>query len=558
MIRDCRVPTTPDRVEAYVLAPGLDGAYRLELSAGSIRGIVPIAPAELVTPSDDPRLLRFDSRFVIVPGFVDGHTHLLGVGTSRSKPDLHDAESKQEALDRLAQWLAAHPGDDPVIAEGWDQSLWKDPAFPTRAELDAIAGTRPAVCRRVCGHIAVFSSAALARVGTNWENLDEESGIAREQLPLSIGRLLPMSPEVLAEAAAVAADVALSRGVTWAHEMGDARSFRAFSSAGSLGRFPVRVSHYFMADLIDSLCATGVRTGFGDQRLRVAGIKFFLDGSFGGRTAALRGSYADASGSGDLLWTDANLEASLRRCAEADLPVAMHAIGDRAILQAISVIERLKSQGIEPASPGPRLEHAESLAPDLFERACAAGFFFSMQPNFTARWQGQGQLYEQALGAERAMALNPYRRALGSGRLVFGSDTMPLDPALGISGAVEHPDPSQRLSGMEALQAYTTGSASAVRSPFHAGRLEPGSPADFVVLRADSRLGKLLRAGNAGARDNVRGEGVAHGRSSAGSGVYPRATSPSALDVVSTWIDGDCKYHAPSPDPVSAGDEGAA
>lgn len=461
---------------------------RLRLRAGRIAGWVPLPdqpPAEDPLP---PESWRLPDDVSVLPGFVDGHTHLLGVGLARLRPDLEGSASREEALERVRSWLAAHPGDGPVIGEGWDESLWPDGAPPTRRDLDGISPRRPVALRRVCGHAAVLNRAALELVGGDWPNVDLESGMARESLALSLSRIWAPGAEQLATALEIAQAEALRRGVTSIQEMGRATSFRVFGRASAEGRLRIRVSHFFQSGEIDTLEKSGLACGFGDARLRVAGLKLFLDGSIGARSAAFRIPYPEAAGnrsagSGLLLWEDADLLEFLERASDADLPVAIHAIGDRAIEQAIHCVEETRRRGKAPAPPGARLEHAEALAPDLLERASEAGFRFSMQPNFTARWQGPGELYEQVLGRERSLRLNPYDAARRTGRLHFGSDCMPLDPLLGLRGALGHPDGEQRLPFREAVEAYTSTAATAVRRPFGQATLGEGEPADLVAIR---------------------------------------------------------------------------
>ena len=485
------------------------GRVRLSVEAGRIQALEPCSPAEesgLVRPADE----------WILPGLVDAHTHLLGLGLAPTRPDLSEARSRAELLARLDQWLRAHPGDGPVIAEGFDQSTWDDPALPTRAEIDGVAPRRPVAVRRVCGHLAVFNSAALALLGGEQADLDVSSGLAREALPLSLSRRWPPSEEELDVALVRAQETALSAGVTAVHEMGSGSGLRVFARAALAGRLRLRVSYFFEAVLLDSLLATGLRAGFGDGTLRAAGLKFFLDGSIGGRSAALRGQYADRAESGLLLWDDAALESRLALAAETGWPVALHAIGDRALEQAVSVCERLGARGLRPAGPGMRLEHAEMLDEPLLRRAVEAGCLFSMQPNFTARWQGPGQLYESALGAEGAAALNPFAAAAATGRLLFGSDTMPLDPVLGFRGALLHPRPEERLGFTEAFRLYSEAGAGAVVRPFGRARLLPGEPADLVLMRLPAPPGEM------------------------------RAEDLPGVRVLATWTDGLLRHADPS------------
>jgi hypothetical protein len=435
-----------------------------------------------------------------------------------------------------------------VIGEGWDQSDWVDPMPPTRADLDAICPDRPLALRRVCGHVAVLNSRALESLGTAHEGLDPQSGLALEHLPLTIGRLWPPEGAVMDQAVQLGQAEAWRRGVTAIHEMGHPGTFRAFGRAQVAGRLRLRVTHFFPIERLDAVEAAGLVPGLGGEWLRVGGVKFFLDGSIGGRTAAVRVPYPAAAGMGStdagsrssgsrsagsadagsrdagsggegmLLWEDLPLRRALEKAAGLGFPPAMHAIGDRAIAQAISVVERMRSDGLSFPAPGPRLEHAEMLDAELLARGVAAGFVFSMQPNFTARWQHPGGLYEQVLQPARAAALNPYRAVALTERLIFGSDTMPLDPLLGLAGAIRHPVPTERLCFRSALRRYTQAAAAAVPSPFGNGTLAPGAPADFVVLRLPPGVAFSFAPGVAGSPPVER------------------------VEAAATWVGGECVH----------------
>ncbi len=500
---------------------GPEGLRRIHVRAGRVAAIEPVpGSADAATA---PGAIRLPADLLIIPGFVDAHTHLVGLGLEKLRPNCAGAASRAEALSRVADWLRAHPGAGPVIAEGWDQSEWADPTMPTRTDLDAICPDRPLALRRVCGHIAVFNSRALETLGPAPEGCDRESGLARERLPLTISRVWPPDDALMDEAVRLAQAEAWRRGVTGIHEMGHPGTFRAFGRARIAGRLHLRVTHFFPVERLDALHAAGLPSGFGDDRLRVGGVKLFLDGSIGARTAAVRVPYpapADGPPPGDgmLLWEDAPLSQALERAARLGFPPAMHAIGDRAIAQAISVVERMRAGGVSIPAPGPRLEHAEMLDAELLARAVSAGFVLSMQPNFTARWQHPGGLYEQVLRPPRARSLNPYRAVAQAERLIFGSDTMPLDPLFGISGAIGHPDSEQRLCFRSALRRYTQAAAAAAPRPFGDGALLPGAPADLVALRLPPDVSFPFAPGIAGSPPVTR------------------------LEVAATWIDGECVH----------------
>ena len=501
----------------------------LEIEGGRIRsaefhpGHTRTEPTDLLVTSTGGEA-RSLGPSLCLPAFVDGHTHLVGLGLQRMRPDLSLAGSKDEALALLEAWLVSHPGEEPVIAEGWDQSGWNPPESLEGADIDRLGSSRPIAARRVCGHIAAFNRAALVSLGDHWPGLDRARGTATEELPLALTRLWSPSVQEFDAAVEHGQGEALRHGVAWVHEMGNRSTWNAFRRAEQRGALRIRVSHFFRCEGAEArtdllrFAVEGLGTERSEEfrdgeRLRFAGIKFFLDGSIGARTAAVREPYPGPGGSGRLVWEDDALADALGICLAQDWPVAVHAIGDRATEQLLRVLE---CTGV-PGGIGPRIEHAEMLPGDLQARAEALGSFYSMQPNFTANWQGPGGLYEQVLGPERARALNPYADALRSRGLLFGSDTMPLGPAHGLRGALGHPDPSQRLDLTSAVLAYTSGAARALRSPFHAARIAVGEPADLV----------FVSRGEGGGRDT-------------GSGY--QAESGASLEVVSTVLGGEVLF----------------
>jgi len=485
----------------------------LEWRGGRVSCLRPLASGDSPSsPSSTVRSLADEA--LVVPAFHDGHTHVFGVGTSRLRPHLGEASNQAEALDLLRDWLARSSGTGPIIAEGWDESNWTDPTPPNLSQLDRITH-RPLALRRECGHVAVFNSAALRELGTDWPDLDVDTGMAKETLPLSIPRLWPPSVEERRSAVELGQRECLSRGVVAIHEMGDPLTYDAFRSLESKGGLRLRVSHFFHSDHLETVLAESWE---GTDHLDPAGMKFFLDGSFGGRSAWLRDPYSSGGSrpNGISIWEDEALVSAVGRCFAAGKPVAAHAIGDAAIDQALRCVETLGNESVAP--PGFRIEHAEYLTPDLVARVESLPVLLSMQPNFVARWQAAGGLYETVLGAERSSFLNPLRTACRLDGTFFGSDCMPLDPLLGLSGATNHPIAAQRLSPGEALEAYTARPARSVARPLASGRLEEGEPADFVVLERMEREDTP---------DNEDGPDF-------------------CLDwrVLETWIAGECVYSA--------------
>jgi len=442
---------------------------------------------------------------LVLPGFVDAHMHFLQVGLKDLRPDLHGATSLDDALARVAAWIEAHPGDGPVTAEGWDESLWGDPRRPHRDDLDRLAPDRPVVMRRVCGHVAVANGAALQVIGDRWSEpgqVDAPTGLLLEEPSLYLSEALPPTDAELDAAVDAACRAAHRLGVTSLGDYAQAPHRRALARAAAEGRLTVRVAASLYPQDLEAELERGFRTGrpHGTPQgpspwLRDGGLKVFLDGSIGGRTALLREPYADEpSGRGCRLWSDEALDRLLRRASEAGVQIHAHAIGDGAVDQGLDAFTRLavRRTGLhgsrEETQEDPlrhRFEHFEIVHDGQVQRAARLRLAACVQPNFVGAWSGPGGLYEKRLGS-RCSLNNRFVSCLRAGiRLSFGSDGMPFSPLVGLQAALDHPIPSERLGAHEALWLYTRAAAWSLHWEGEIGSLEPGKHADLVVLEAD-------------------------------------------------------------------------
>jgi predicted amidohydrolase YtcJ len=211
----------------------------------------------------------------------------------------------------------------------------------------------------------------------------------------------------------------------------------------------------------------------------------FLDGSLGARTAWLRQPYADAPDTrGTPLFTPVALQAIAERAHARGLQLMVHAIGDAALDLALDALEPVAAGG-NPLRH--RLEHVEVTPSDLVARLAQSAVWVCAQPNFAARWSQPGGMNAQRLGARLAHC-NAYRSLHEAGVPIgFGSDTMPLGPALGLRGAVLNPVATERLAVDRALRAYTEMAAALVHGEHRHGRIAPGLAADFALLDQDPR-----------------------------------------------------------------------
>jgi len=393
-------------------------------------------------------------RLYLTPGFWDAHVHMLHVGLSRERLDLGAAHSLEEALALLRAYVDEHPDRGVVWAEGWDDHAWPERRPPERTEIDAVVADRPVIFRRVCGHLAVLNSRALEEAALRWPGL-ECTGLLTEERAMSLAALWPPTPDARERALLDAQSAALAMGIVRVGEMGSAGALDAYLGLLKKDALQLDVDLFVKPSQIELALQLQAEGWLGQGYLHLGGVKVFADGSIGARTAALREPYADRETCGELLLADEELAAILARCAEARLPLAVHAIGDAAIEQVLRILEQRVASAAGDDIGTVSLEHAELIDETQIARAAELGVRLSLQPNFIARWGEAGGLYEQALGRERWERCNPWRAMLAAQTaLCFGSDGMPQDPALGLRGAVGHPNESSRLTPEEALAVY--------------------------------------------------------------------------------------------------------
>jgi predicted amidohydrolase YtcJ len=428
----------------------------------------------------------------ILPGFIDTHVHLTGTTLSSIGIPLEKARSAQGLLGLVAEELTHGPTK--IMAHGFDESHWDHPRLPTLNELDELTDI-PLILIRADGHVALANSSALERSGAPEEPgvvLDPDgtpTGEVRQEANWRLQRWFhqAFSDHELREVQLQAAASAASRGVTCVHEMAIPRSHGRREVEVLLEHrqhLPIDVVVYVADKDIPWIMDLGLETLGGDLS---------LDGSIGARTAAVSSPYADGNGTGILYEQDDDLAQVFHNAHLGGLQVAVHAIGDAAIEQAVRVWERVyraldSRQRRHFRARRHRIEHFELPRPDQIERAAALGLAISVQPAFDGEWGHPGQLYESRLGPERAKDMNPFWTLLGRGLEVgAGSDSpvTPLDPMYGLWSLENHHDPGQRMSREEAVRLFTIGSARLAHLEDKKGQLRPGMQADFAAYQAD-------------------------------------------------------------------------
>lgn len=495
-----------------VVRSGHDGWRAHEALALAGGRITAIGPRAEVGRLAGPATEEFDlAGGCALPGLADAHVHILGYARTLELLPAGDAGSLAALGAMVAQAAATAPDDGWIVGHGWDHERWPEERMPDRRDLDAAAGGRPVYLGRTCGHVAGVSSAALARAGISRETPDppggvidrdaggEPTGVLRETALALVGRLVPRpGPQDRARLLARALCECLALGITQVQtdDVGIAGGLEAalglFRSVAGPGGVPVRVTLMLPIDHFAAARREGVGTGWGDEWLRVGHVKVFVDGSLGGRTAALRAPYADAPAtSGVLVQQPHELRAICSEVHAAGSQLGIHAIGDRAAHLAIDAVAAATAARPR-ADARHRLIHCQVTGDDTLAAIRDAGLVADIQPGFLA---SDAPWVTARIGPERAATSYAWGRILGLGIPACGGSDAPIDPldpmraiASAVTRAGAPPElarPSERLSVAQALGLYTHGAATATFEEGVRGALAPGMAGDVTVLDRD-------------------------------------------------------------------------
>lgn len=450
---------------------------------------------------------------VMLPGMIDSHGHVMSLGFSALTLDLTAAKSLPEALAMVGAYAKAHPERPWIIGRGWNQELWPEKRFPTAAELDAVVPDRPVWLGRVDGHAGWANSKALAASSVTAATKDPVGGkierIAPSGKPAGVlvdnamelvdAKVPPPRPEDRDLALHKAQEILLSRGVTAIADMGTTiEDWQTFRRAGDTGRLNIRIMSYAGGtDQMALIGGPGPTPWLYDDKLRLNGVKLYVDGALGSRGASLKAPYADAPGTKGLrITSDTQLKNLMSRAALDKFQVAVHAIGDEGNAAVLYAIEDLSLT--YTGDRRWRIEHAQVIDPADIARFGKHGIIASMQP---VHQTSDREMAEKRLGAGRLGGAYAWKTVQASGaKLAFGSD-VPVevsDPWAGWAAAISRvgPDgqplggwqPQERVSREEAFAAYTANGAYAGFAEGRFGRLVVGERADFLFVDRDPFL----------------------------------------------------------------------
>ena len=444
----------------------------------------------------------------MLPGLIDAHGHVMGLGFQLITLDLSDTRSLEEAKAKIAAYAAANPQRKWIIGRGWNQEIWGLGRFPTAADLDGVVADKPVWLERVDGHAGWANSAAMRASGISEKSVSPRGGRIEKTGLKPNGVFVDAAAELIAKfvpqplprerdlALAKAQEHLLGLGITAIADMGTSvDDWLTFRRAGDTGGLRVRIISYAAGvEPMIAIGGSGPTPWLYEDRLRLVGVKLYADGALGSRGAFLKSDYADKPGQRGLSFIDTTkLSNLMSRAAMDDFQIAVHAIGDAANAQVLDVIDELV-----PTYKGDRrwrIEHAQVVDPADIARFAKNGTIASMQPvhQTSDRLMAEARLGQARLAG--AYAWNSILKA--GGRLAFGSDT-PVespDPFAGIATAITREDAKgeplggwqaqERVTPEAALAGFTSGAAYAGFAEGKIGRLAPGMRADFVILDRD-------------------------------------------------------------------------
>jgi predicted amidohydrolase YtcJ len=499
----------------YTLDPAMPWAEAIAIQGSTIRAIGSNTSIRGLA-SGSTQQVDLGGRLVL-PGLCDAHIHMHEWSANLTRPHLAAATSQEEMLAMIAAYASQRPVGSWVVCQGWNESWWGRHDFFTAKELDAVTHTgQPAIAYRSDMHIAIANSAALAHAGITRDTPNppggiidrdesgEPTGVLRE---LAVGlvkaHITPPPPGEITKTVRSATGELHRLGITAVHDQrikdgGEGATMLAiYQSLRQAEQLLLRVNCNIAAHQLPALAALGLRSGFGDDYVRLGHIKVFADGSLGSRTAWMLETFAPQSPGepanfGVNVTPPEQMANEFYHAQKLGFPISVHAIGDRANRVVLDLFEELAPQ-LPPLPIPHRIEHVQTINPQDIPRLAQLDLTASVQPIHLTDDRDLTDRYWGERGRNTYAFVSLHEAGV---RLAFGSDAPVADPNpfLGIHAALTRHrphdgrpawQPQQRLGLEQILHAYTLGAAQAAGWEATIGSLTPGKRADLVVLDRD-------------------------------------------------------------------------
>jgi predicted amidohydrolase YtcJ len=506
-----RADTVIDNANGYTLNAKGDVVQFASLAFDDKGRITAVGSAkEVAAKAPKARHVDMAGRTVL-PGLIDAHGHVFGLGEMLTQLDLSATTSLQGALDAIAGYARANPQGAWLRGRGWNQENWKLGRFPTARELDGVAGERPAWLERVDGHAGWANSRALALAGITDKTPDPAGGkIVRDANGVATGVLVDAAkglmekvlPQPTEQEGRVMLDKALQKmasvGLTSAHDAGitvvQDKLYRDYADHGKLTARIYAMIGGTGPDF-DQLSKNGPLNSYGKDTYALRAVKLYSDGALGSRGAALLAPYSDDPHSHGLLFhSNEEIDVMIAKAIKKGYQVNVHAIGDAGNRQILDTFAK-EIPANHAEAQRHRIEHAQVVTASDIPRFKSIGIIPSMQPTHAT---SDKNMAETRVGSERIKGAYAWRTFLQQGsRIACGSD-FPVEapnPFFGIHAAVTRQDaggqpiagwyPEQEMSLKEAFRCFTLDAAYAGHQEKTQGSLEVGKYADFIVIDRD-------------------------------------------------------------------------
>ncbi len=460
-----------------------------------------------------PNFERIDGKGnTLLPGLIDAHAHVMGLGIQELDVNVAGIESLAETLQTIEEFAAEHPDREWITGRGWNQVLWEENEFPTAEDLDEVIADRPVFLTRIDGHAGWANSQAMELAGIEPETEDPNGGrIIRNENGDATGVFIDSAMNLIEnsipektekdyrEALRLAMKEMSAHGLTSVHDAGiDAQTWNLYKNFADSSHLKTRI--YAMISgtgaTFDSLSQAGPIQSYADDMLALRSVKLYSDGALGSRGAAMLEDYSDDPGNEGLLFhTQEEMNEMLMKGASAGYQMNVHAIGDAGNRQVLDGFEYVEKELRGQSEMRHRIEHAQVVALEDIPRFKAFDLIASMQPTHAT---SDMNMAEDRVGSERIQGAYAWQRFLDQGTVIAGGSDFPVEdvnPFFGLYSAVTRKDhqgrppegwySEQSLSRIEALRAFTIDAAYAAHQEDMLGTLEPGKWADFIVIDRD-------------------------------------------------------------------------
>ncbi|SFQ47559.1 hypothetical protein SAMN05421670_2242 [Psychrobacillus psychrotolerans] len=455
------------------------------------------------------KIIDLEGRTVL-PGLIDSHLHISSVGINSQELDLTHVRSADELLDSIKNWATKMKPGEWILGRGWDENTFLDKRIPTIEELDYVSLNIPLYLPRICGHASLVNSTAFKISGYHPHmtipyggtvvlnsTTKKPNGLLLETASTIVSKHIPKkSYEQLKIALKCGLQKAISFGLTSIHTNdpnylgGAQQTYKLFDELINHDGIGPRSNLLIDYDYLEEMKNIGLSTGFGNNKVMIGAIKLFADGALGGRTAHLSEPYIDDPDNvGNAMYDNEVLFQLIRNIRLQEMPVAIHTIGDQALVDVLNILDQFKTTKYRD-----RLIHVSLLNEQLIQRLSNSHRIVDVQPKFVS---SDYPWIEDRIGKQRAKFAYPFKSLLDSGVICAGSSDAPiepLNPLLGIHAALTRRksgeshdgyNVKEKLTIYEAIKLFTVGGAYATNEELVKGTLERGKLGDMTVLSHD-------------------------------------------------------------------------